>query len=261
MRFNYPILLFLPFIFLTLNRCDMPEKTNDQPEISTQSPLLFVGTYTKKEGHVDGKGEGIYILKMDTATGALSPLDTIRGLVNPSYLTLHPNGRYLYAVQELADNTPDNIGLVSAFKTDPENGRAQALNTVSAQGDAPCFISTDATGRFALVANYVSGNVAVFPIQPDGQLGEAVHVAQHEPGIPKPPRQEAPHAHMIIPGKEPGAVFATDLGTDLIIHYQLDTAGHLTKRAETHTEPGAGPRHLAFHPTLSRVYVLNELAH
>ena len=221
------------------------------------SPLLYVGTYTRKEGHVDGKAEGIYVMEMDTKTGALTALDTITNSINPSYLTVHPNGKYLYAVNEIADGTEAYIGTVSAYKLD-ENGRFEkALNVVNAQGDAPCHVSVDATGKYVLVASYM-GTIAAFPIQADGSLGEASSMVKHELANPPGGRQEGAHAHMIVSAIDDKSIFVTDLGKDQVLHYQL-VNGQLEQTAITQLTAGAGPRHLVFHPTQERVYVLNEL--
>lgn len=194
---------------------------------------------------------------MQTKTGELTILDTIKNTINPSYVTVHPNGKYLYAVNELADNTEDYVGTVSAYSLD-ENGRfKKALNSVNAQGDAPCFVSVDATGKYVLVASYM-GTISAFPIATDGSLGEASSMVKHELANPPGGRQEGAHAHMIVPGIDDETVFAVDLGTDQVIHYQL-VSGQLEQVAITQLAAGAGPRHLVFHPTQQRVYVANEL--
>ncbi len=224
---------------------------------SNNSPLLYIGTYTRKEGHVDGKAEGIYIMEMDTETGKLTGLDTIENSINPSYLTVHPNGKYLYAVNELADGTDAYVGTVSAYQLD-ENGRFEkALNVVNAMGDAPCHVSVDATGKYVLVASYM-GTIAAFPIQTDGSLGEASSMIKHELANPPGGRQDGAHAHYITSAIDDKSVFVTDLGKDQVIHYQL-VNGKLTKKAVTKLTEGAGPRHLVFHPTHKNVYVLGEL--
>lgn len=254
----FPILIFLIF-----NACEMHKSTEqNQPaeeEKIENSTLLFVGTYTRKEGHVDGKADGIYILKMNNETGELTPVDTIRNQINPSYLTIHPNGKYIYAVNELADGSPDNIGTVSAFSFDKTTNKAKFLNSVSSHGDAPCHVSVDASGKFILVANYVRGTVASLPILEDGSLGEAVSVHEHKIEKINLPRQEAAHAHMIVSGKKENSVFAVDLGTDEVINYRINETGILEKTGEFSVSEGAGPRHLAFHPTQNRVYILGEL--
>ncbi|MDB4728393.1 lactonase family protein [Saprospiraceae bacterium] len=243
----------------------MPTKpTSNAPTESTEiekSELLFVGTYTRKEGHVDGKANGIYILKMNTETGELTAVDTITNQINPSYLTIHPNGKYLYAVNEIADANPEHIGTVSAFSFDANTNKAEFLNAVSSQGDAPCHVSIDASGKFVLVANYVGGTVSSYPILADGSLGNSIVTHIHQIRKVNLPRQEAAHAHMIVPGITDNAVFAVDLGINQVIQYNLDSTGMMNRMGEITLTEGAGPRHLAFHPTLNRMYVLGELNH
>lgn len=231
----------------------------NEEETIENSSFLFVGTYTRKEGHVDGKAEGIYILKMNNKTGELTAVDTIRNQVNPSYLTIHPNGKYIYVANELADASPENIGTISALSFDSQTNKAKFLNAVSSQGDAPCHVSVDASGKFVFAANYVGGTVASFPILEDGSLGESTSVHAHKIEKVNLPRQEAAHAHMIVSGMEENAVFAVDLGTDKVIKYYLDENGVMEKRTEIQVSEGAGPRHLAFHSTQNIMYVLGEL--
>lgn len=221
------------------------------------SPLVYIGTYTRKEGHVDGKAEGIYIMEMDTKTGKLTGLDTIINSINPSYLTVHPNGKYLYAVNELADGTDAYVGTVSAYQLDKNGRYEKALNVVNAQGDAPCHVSVDATGKYVLVASYM-GTIAAFPIQADGSLAEASSMVKHELANPPGGRQDGAHAHYITSAIDDKSVFVTDLGKDQVIHYQL-VNGVLKEVGLTNITKGAGPRHMAFHPTHKNVYVLGEL--
>lgn len=224
------------------------------------STLLYVGTYTKKEGHVDGKADGIYILKMDNESGQLTAVDTIQNVVNPSYLALHPNGKYLYAVNEIAAAGDAEIGEVSAFYFNDKKNKFDFINKVSSKGDAPCHISVDASGKYVLVANYVSGNIVSLPILKNGQLGEAVSEAQHIRTGKKTPRQEAAHAHMALPAIDGHSVFSVDLGADKIYHYQLNKNGELKEVAQTPTLEGGGARHMVFHPSQKWCYVVNELA-
>lgn len=213
--------------------------------------LLFVGTYTK-----NSKSKGIYLYEMNRKTGALSYVSTCE-TVNPSYLAIHPNKQWLYAVSEVEGDKQKSTGVISAFKIDTIKKQLTFINSVSAQGNGPCYVSIDRTGNFAMLANYGSGNVAAFPINKDGSLKEASSTHQHL-GKGQNPRQEGPHAHMIIPGLS-NYVYSTDLGTDKIIQYTLDKQGKLTLVKEFMANSGAGPRHLTFHSNQKWVYVINEL--
>lgn len=219
------------------------------------TPLrVYVGTYTRREPHVDGKATGIYVYTLDMKTGKLAYQSTAVGVVNPSFLTLSPSGDFLYAVHEVAD------GAVSAFVLDAATGNLTHLNRQSSAGHAPCYVSAAADGRFVLAANYVTGTVCVLPVLADGRLAPASHTHQHQ-GHGPDPRQDGPHAHCIVPDQDGRHFLAADLGTDQIMVYGLDaTQGKLFPAASpVKLPPGSGPRHLCFHPNGRFVYVLAEL--
>ncbi|MEM1122059.1 MAG: lactonase family protein [Bacteroidota bacterium] len=258
--FKWCLLLFSVLLF---NACGAPatKKTPEKMANNKNTPtrtLLYVGTYTKKEGHVDGKADGIYILEMDRKTGALTALDTIKNTINPSYLTVHPNKKYLYAANELVGDDLKSTGTISAYELDKDGLFSKVLNVAPAAGDAPCHVSVDATGKYLLSANYMGANVAALPINTDGSLGEAVSVAEHKLANPPGGRQEAAHPHIILPAVDKKSVFVADLGMDEVVQYRLEN-GQLEKLAATKLTAGAGPRHIDFHPSQKRMYVLNEL--
>jgi len=162
----------------------------------------------------------------------------------------------LYAVNELEN------GAVSAFAVERATGGLTRLNEQPSDGGAPCFVSVDRSGRVALVANYTGGSVALLPIQGNGALAPATSVVQHAGTGPNAERQEAPHAHCILPDPSNRFALAADLGADRVFVYRLDLDGKALRRVEggdAVMRPGAGPRHIAFHPTLPLVFVANEL--
>lgn len=221
---------------------------------SSDQLLLFVGAYTKNLGFVDGSAKGISVFSMNLADGKLDFVTENAGIESPSYLTFHPNLRYLYAANE-------SSGFVSAFLLDADQpGHLTLLNQQSTQGSAPCFVSTDKTGKMALVSNYSSGNVLAYPIESDGKLGNASINIQHQGSGPDRPRQAGPHAHSIWVESGNRFALACDLGLDKVFVYALDpqNAG-LAAHSEGIIHPGAGPRHLDFHPNGRFIYVINEL--
>lgn len=227
------------------------------PHSADPGHLVYVGTYTDK-----GRTEGIYRFRMDPRTGAWRAAGTTDAGPNPSFLALHPRGRVLYAVNEVEQYEGAASGAVSAFAIDPATGSLTLLGRHASRGGAPCYVSVDGAGRFALVANYVGGNVALFPLGADGSLGEAAQVVQHTGSGPRADRQEKPHAHSILPDPSNRFALSADLGTDQILVYALGgPAGALTPAAvpAIALRPGAGPRHLAFHPAGRFVYVTDEL--
>lgn len=206
---------------------------------------LYVGTYTS----VDGGGKGIGLATYDPATGRITGTGTLTGVGDPSYLAVHPDGRTLYAVSERED------GAVTAVRLSDR----KVLGSRSAGGASPCHLSVHPDGRHLLSANYGSGSVAVHPIDASGALGERTELVTHS-SPPPGPGQQGPHAHQFITSPDGGHVLAVDLGTDTVYTYRLDVgAGTLTEVARAGTRPGAGPRHLTFHPGGRYAYLANEV--
>lgn len=220
--------------------------------------LLYIGTYTSS-----GKSEGIYVHKFNTETGELKYLLTVKKVAEPSFLTIDKSGTYLYAVNELLEYEGKKSGAVSAFAIDRKTGNLQFLNRQPSLGGAPCFITTSDNKKFALVANYLGGNVAVYPLEKDGRLGAAADLAQHSGAGPNKDRQEAPHAHSITLDRNNRFAFAADLGIDKLMIYRFDDrTGKLVPneaQAFYQTKPGAGPRHFSFHGGGKLAFLINEL--
>jgi 6-phosphogluconolactonase len=217
---------------------------------------VYIGTYTS------GASEGIYTCRFDTATGALRVAGTTR-TENPSFLTLAPGGRFLYAVNELNEYEGQPSGGVSAFAVDGSSGALRFLDEQPSRGGSPCYLSTDRAGRYVLVANYMGGNASVLAVRADGGVEPARQVVQHTGSGPNTQRQERAHTHSIT--LDPGQRFAlvADLGIDRVMVYRFDpNTGALTPAAEPWAQlaPGSGPRHLTFSADGKRVYLVNELA-
>ena len=225
---------------------------------TSKHPFVFVGTYTENEG---SQSKGIYVYRMDSSSGELTFQWEAKGIVNPSYLEIHPRQRFLYAVNEVQAFSGQTGGGVTALSVDPKSGELHVLNAYSSQGKDPCYISIEQTGRFTLVANYSSGNAAMFPIQADGQLGPATDVVQHSGSSIHPERQTAPFMHSIVPDPTNRFALAADLGTDKLVLYEMDLEnGKLKKQTEVRVKPGSGPRHTIFHPNGGYLYLINELS-
>lgn len=217
--------------------------------------LVYVGTYTS------GKSEGIYLYRLNLTSGELSHVSTTRGVVEPSFLSLSPNRRFLYAVNELEIFEGKKSGAVSAFAVDQRTGELRFLNQQPSLGGAPCYVEVDSAGKFALVANYVGGNVAVLPLRRDGTLGPATDTKQYQ-GSSVKTEQQGPHAHCIVLDAANKFAYSCDLGTDKIMIFRFDVrSGQLLpgKQPSESVKPGAGPRHLAHHPSGKYIFVLNEL--
>ena len=249
------------FIFLICALVTFSCQRNQNEKMRADSPfeVLFIGTYTKEEGHVDGQGEGIYIYAMDKETGQLSYLNVSDSTISPSYLAVHPNGDNVYAVNEY-DGGEAGFATVSAFEYNFKDHSLELINEVSSLGQYPCHISIDNSGQYVMAANYVGGSVAFYPIEKDGALGVHNSYKKHE-GSSSHPRQEAPHAHMIVQHPTLNFIAAVDLGADRIYEYEIDSIGEtLNYVGDYPNSPRmSGPRHLVFHPTLDIAYTLNEL--
>ncbi|MGF1239804.1 lactonase family protein [Streptomyces sp. 2-6] len=206
---------------------------------------LYLGTYTS----VGGGGAGIGLAAYDPASGTVTGRGAVTGVADPSYLAVHPDGRTLYAVDERQD------GAVTAVRLADRT----VLGSRSTGGAGPCHLSVHPGGRWLLTANYTSGSVAVHPVQASGALGERTDLVTHS-SPPPGPGQQGPHAHQIVTAPDGGHVLAVDLGTDTVYTYRLDTGtGRLTEVSRARARPGAGPRHLAFHPGGRYAYLANEV--
>lgn len=219
--------------------------------------LVYVGTYTSKTS-----SKGIYAYRFDAEKGQVTPIGVAAESADPSFLAVHPSGKYLYAVNEIGNFQGGNTGAVSAFAIDRKTGALKLLNQVSSRGAGPCHISLDKTGNYVLVANYDSGSVASFPVRDDGSLGPTSGFVQHSGSGPNKERQEGPHAHWIGTSPDNGFALAVDLGLDEVLVYRFDfERGRFAPIIPgfAKVNPGAGPRHFAFHPDGKFAYVLNEM--
>lgn len=216
--------------------------------------LLYVGTYTNKNN-----SEGIYVYRMNLASGKLEKLSSTPGISNPAFLAIDPTKRFLYAVNESGEFLGKKGGGLTAFAIDQNTGTLTKLNEVTSPG-VPCHLSVHPSGKAVLAANYGGGNVVIYPVKKDGSLGEVSDVAQHTGKGAAPGRQEGPHAHCVMLDATGQFAFAPDLGIDKVMIYKVDAAkAKLKPNGFAALKPGAGPRHFAFHPTYDFAYVISEL--
>jgi len=211
--------------------------------------LLYVGTNSQQDA------EGIRLFRFDATRGRLEALESVDS-PNVMFLAVHPNGRFLYAAG--APRDPH----LHAFRIAPDTGALTFVNSQPSHGRTPCHLSVDRSGQFVLVANYTGGNVAVFPIREDGGLGPATEVVQHEGTGLDPKRQEGPHPHSVVLSPDNRFALVADLGTDLIAVYRFDTeTGRMSPNdpPSASVKPGAGCRHMTFHPNGRFLYAINEL--
>jgi 6-phosphogluconolactonase len=214
--------------------------------------LAFVGTYTGKTG-----SKGIYAFDFDSASGKLTAKGLAAESIAPSFIVIHANGKFAYAANEASKQST-----LTAFAIDAKSAKLTKLNQLPAIGEDPCHLSFDKSGKYLFAANYSSGNVVVFPLLPDGRLGQYTALGQHHVSGANKERQEAPHAHWVEPSPDNRFVFVSDLGLDEIVSYRFDSAkGTLIRNDPPFAKlaPAAGPRHAAFSPDGEFMYVVSEL--
>ncbi len=246
-------LLFVLYLLCGFAVCG-PSRAADHKD--NDKMLVFVGTYTS------GADQGVYTCELDLATGELKKLAASGNVKGPSFVALHPNHKFLYAVSEVADYKDSNTGAVTSFTLDPVTGKLAPLNHQSSTSAGPCHLVVDRQGKNVLVANYGGATAAVLPIGTDGKLAPASSSVRHTGSSVDQGRQEAPHPHSINLDAANRFAFVADLGTDKVIIYRFDPAqGTLTPNdpPSVSVEPGSGPRHFVFHPSGNYAYVINEM--
>jgi 6-phosphogluconolactonase len=234
--------------------------------------LAYVGTYSDH-------GEGIHLLRQDAATGNLTRVKVFPSPVNPSWIALSADGRFLYSANEISNFEGGTSGSVTAYAIDKANGHLTAIGTVTSGGAGPAHLSVDPRGRYVFVANYGGGSVAVIPVRPDGSLGAPTDIVNDASACSPPCRvgparaekgprgnfsisgHDAPHAHMILADPSGDYIVVNDLGLDRTIVWSLDrAAGKLKVHNTAPSSAGAGPRHFVFHPNGRWFYSVNEQA-
>jgi 6-phosphogluconolactonase len=230
------------------------------PKISiaeeTRHALIYVGTYT------GAKSKGIYLYRMELNLGGITSRGIATEVASPSFLAIHPNKKFLYAVSEVGDFEGKPTGAINAFAIQPRSGRLTLLNKQSSGGNGPCHLAVDASGKMVMAANYGGGSVISFPIKDDGSLGEKGSFIQHSGSSVNRQRQAGPHAHGIAVDAANHFAFVADLGLDRVLAYKITPEkGTMMAHSAPWTQiaAGSGPRHLAFHPTGKWMYVINEL--
>jgi 6-phosphogluconolactonase len=249
---RYSCLVFAT-MFPTLLAAAVPQgakKTSSKGEY-----FVYVGTYTRQDS------KGIYAYRFQPATGRLTSIGLAGESENPSFLALHPNHRFLYAVNEISNYEGQSAGSVSSFSINLETGMLTLLNKMTTRGTIPAHLVVDQTGKSLVVANYGSGSVAAFPLNADGSVGAASAFVQ-QTGSSTGPRQRGPHAHAVSLSPDNRFVFVPDLGLDQVLSYRLDAAkGTLPPHDPPFTKvtQGSGPRHFVFHPNGQFAYTLSEM--
>jgi 6-phosphogluconolactonase len=245
------VLLLIPCVVLAAPRARAAKEESPPDKF-----WVYIGTYT------GGKSKGIYRFEFDPASGKLTGRALAAQTTNPSFLAIHPNRRFLYAVGEMADFRGQKTGAVNAFAIDSKTGNLTLLNQESSGGAGPCHVVVDPKGKYVLAANYAGGSACALAIGSDGRLGRQTAFVQHHGSSVNKARQEKPHAHSINLDAADRFAFVADLGLDKVMVYRFDAAkGTLNSNDPPFAavDPGSGPRHFAFHPNGKNAYVINEL--
>jgi len=218
--------------------------------------IAYIGTYTRQNS------KGIYAWRFDASSGKLTQIGLVGETSNPSFLAIHPNHRFLYAINEVNTFEGQSAGSVTAFAIDASTGQLKLLNQVSTGGPGPCHVSLDKTGKWLFVANYGGGSVSAYPVQADGSLGKASTFVQHTGSSVDPQRQRKPYGHSANPSPDGRFVLVADLGLDQVLTYPIDKDKGMASSPSSiaKIKPGSGPRHLAFDPKGKFAYVVSEMA-
>lgn len=214
--------------------------------VTTQETLFYTGTYASADE------PGIFLCALNADTGEMRIVNHMDGVDNPSYLALSPDGNCLYVASETDE------GEVLVYRRDAATSELHLMDRKQTRGASPCYVSVSTDGQWVFSSNYSSGSVNVFPVGDQGTLGEMSAWVEHTGSGINEERQEGPHAHSIQPDPSGQYAVVCDLGLDQIIVYRLEE-GRLVTHREMDQPPGAGPRHLVFHPNSKWAYVINEL--
>ncbi len=220
-----------------------------------QSYFLFIGTYTTNGS------KGIYVYRFDAATGKATPVSFTDSIINPSYLTIAPDGQHVYAVTESAMK---DTGSVSAFAFDKNSGKLAFMNKYSSGGDNPCYVEITKDGKYVTVGNYTGGSLSAYPVNADGSLQKASQHIQHTGTSIDKSRQDHPHVHCTVFTPDGKYLLVPDLGIDKVMMYKFDpsAAQPLQPAAQPFaaSSPGHGPRHITFHPNNQFAYLVEEMS-
>ena len=205
---------------------------------------------------------GIYAYTVDTKSGTLTETARFTEIGHPFFLALSPSKKTLYSI-----HAPKGFGgkeheEVAALRVVDRDGNLELLNKQSTHGAASCYLDVDRKGKLLAVANYTTGDVASYPLNRDGSMDKSAVFYKHSGSSVNEARQKEPHAHCIVISPDNKYAYAADLGIDKIVAYSVGKKGEISPfddELNARVAPGAGPRHLTFHPNGKHVYVINEL--
>ncbi len=221
----------------------------------SQNTYAFFGSFNR-----DKNSEGIYVYELDTITGKLSKITTFKGILNPSFLTLSPDGKYVFATTE---SKTKNGGSVSSFEFNPQKRSLTFINKQKSGGENPVYLTVHKNGKWLVNGNYTEGSVSVYPISENGKIEPYIQNFHFSEGSINPDRQERSHIHSTVFSPDFDYIFLPDLGADKIRAYQFDSENNKPLQPAENpfvkTTPGSGPRHFTFHPNGKFAYCIEEM--
>jgi 6-phosphogluconolactonase len=245
---KFPIVTFC-FLLLAISVSVSAQK------YKAPADILYAGTSP-------GNGsKGIYVLHFDRQAHTLEELQTVDEKKNPSFLAVHPDKKYLYAIYAEGSSADDKMGTIMSFRIDQKTGLLTKLNEQSTNGRSPSHVSVDPSGRFVYVANYGAGNFAIFPLRADGSIAEAIQVRQYEAAGFDTALQKHPFVHSVIPSSDGKFIYVSALGLDKIMVFHVSKKGDFlpAKSPFVSSTPGSGPRHLIIHPNGRFAFSVEEI--
>lgn len=220
----------------------------------SQTYYMFVGTYT------NAGSKGIYVYKFNASTGKAEWVSNTEGVVNPSYLAIAPNKKFIFAVTETAR---ENAGSVSSFSFDHSSGKLTLINKQQSGGDNPCYVTVSKNNEWICVANYSGGSLSAFPVNTDGSLQPYSQLVQHTGTGANKQRQEKAHVHSTVFSPAQDYLFSPDLGLDKVFIYKFNPSAREpllpAQQPFAQSQPGRGPRHFTFHPNNKYAYLIEEM--
>lgn len=224
--------------------------------VPAQQTLVFTGSFNR-----DKNKEGIQVFRLDKKSGLLTKLSVLKGILNPSFLVLSENGKFLYACTETQTK---GAGSITAFKVDPATGSLHMLNRQESSGENPVYIALSKNGKYLFSVNYTEAGIDVFPLATDGSIGKAIQSVAYDKGSHVTARQEQAHTHSLHFSPREDHVFIPDLGSDVIRCYNVDMTTPKPVQEQTKvivkSPPGSGPRHFTFHPDGKHAYCMEEIS-
>ena len=244
------LVIIIAWLSLGFFSCNRASKTNHKE-------IFYIGTYSVRSS------EGIYVYEFNRDSMKMNLIQTVDHLKNPSYLTLAPNGKFLYAANGETVNDSMNFGSISAYAVDASTGKLTHINDKSSYGSDPCHIQIDHGGKSLFISNYNNGRLVFYNLKADGSISDNYRIFQDTGKSVNPARQESAHVHSTLVSPNDKYVYVDDLGLDKIMIFRYDSSSASMDPGDppyVATLPGAGPRHMALHPNLPYLYLIQELS-